>query len=802
MSSSTTKRLGDFEIIRELGRGGMGVVFEARQVSLNRKVALKVLASTLGLTPRAVERFQREAEAAAKLHHTNIVPVYATGEQDGAHFYAMELIAGPSTPGLSSSSLQSGSACFDSVARMMAEVADALDYAHKQGVVHRDVKPSNLLVSPQGRLGLNDFGLARMLEQPGMTMTGEFVGTPAYMSPEQITSGRIPLDHRTDIYSLGATLYEILTLQTPFNADRRDQMLAQIIQKDPAPPRKLNKNVPRDLETICLKALDKDPDKRYQTAGQMAEDLRRFVNRFAILAKRAGPIEHVRKWVRRHPALASALVVVALALATAGVFAYQKYRVDQQHIAERQRLVDQVRVEKRDRAMDKAMAAAMGGDKIAADNAVGEAEQLGASTGQVRLLRGLVAYCNGDAVEAIRHLKMAREIMGDSAAVCALLVLAFGSESDFIGFAGEMDQLEKLPVRTAEDHLFKAWAIGATLDPIRGLGLLDEQTQWRSTGIGRLIRAALSQAKANLSGNLQDAEAAAKDAQTACDLLQGNPYALANRAFASLLLAYIHRRAGRDADSQRELDRAGEDVRALKAFPTCTYGWFAQYVFLCRKGQPGAALELCGGALKQGQQNFLMTYLVEEYQKGEKDLVREHLDRAKPLDEKWGLALLNAWALLESPEGAATVRRFYADITAKPKSFGTALWPIPIAYLLGDPDLAKATAIEVRGKFPRTPWRGGWYSDIANFCAGDLTVQQFERITGVSLLNQCEGQFFIGMKFLAEGDRRSAAEHFRKSVDTPLEVAEDYVFSKAFLERLEKDPNWPPWIPKKEDDKK
>ena len=261
---SQNQRLGDFEILRELGRGGMGVVYEARQVSLNRNVALKVLSGGFGLTPKAVDRFHREAEAAAKLHHTNIVPVYATGEHDGTHFYAMELIDGPSldrvikqlrqaskqtaasessdqpnsphleatgpyvgdsdpAQALTSSALCSGSRYFDTVARMIADVADALDHAHKNGVIHRDIKPSNLLLSSSGRLSINDFGLARMLEQPGMTMTGEFVGTPAYMSPEQVTAGRIQLDHRTDIYSLGATLYELLTLEPPFRGKSRQK---------------------------------------------------------------------------------------------------------------------------------------------------------------------------------------------------------------------------------------------------------------------------------------------------------------------------------------------------------------------------------------------------------------------------------------------------------------------------------------------------------------------------------------------------------------------------------------------------
>src|SRR5262245_52971926 len=333
MSATSPQSLGDFQLLRELGRGGMGVVYEARQISLNRKVALKVLKAGLGLTTQAVTRFRREAAAAAKLHHTNIVPIYSTGEDGDHHFYAMELIDGASLDrvirtarlerderrtepsgrfdsakarstgnnekgaakdegattvaatssgnsefeaanvGETTTTLQSGNAYFDTVARMFAEVADGLEHAHRQGVIHRDIKPSNLLASPQGRLHLTDFGLARVLEEPGMTITGEFMGSPRYMSPEQIAAGRAPLDHRTDIYSLGATLYEALTLQPPFEGERRDQVIAQILHKEPRAPRAVDRKVPPDLETICLKAMDKDPDRRYRTAGAMAEDL-------------------------------------------------------------------------------------------------------------------------------------------------------------------------------------------------------------------------------------------------------------------------------------------------------------------------------------------------------------------------------------------------------------------------------------------------------------------------------------------------------------------------------------------------
>jgi serine/threonine protein kinase/cephalosporin-C deacetylase-like acetyl esterase len=383
-------RLGDFEIVREIGRGGMGVVYEARQVSLNRKVALKVLAGSLGLTAKSVQRFHLEAEAAARLHHTNIVPVYATGEQNGTYFYAMELIDGPSLdlviqrmaeehrpsppveattlavpdgpgPGLgqtvlyrptagdpcrqpagtSEPNLRSGTSYFETVARLIAGVADALAYAHEQGVIHRDIKPSNLLLSPDGRLSINDFGLARLLEQPGMTLTGEFVGSPRYMSPEQIAVGRIPLDHRTDIYSLGATLYELLTLQPAFSGERRDQLLAQILQKEPSRPRKLDKRIPVDLETICLKALEKDPDRRYQTAGALAEDLRRYLGRFAIAARRPGPVTRLAKFVRRHRIGVAATAGILVLSTTAGILGW-KYRSEQVQVAtERQHVKDE-----------------------------------------------------------------------------------------------------------------------------------------------------------------------------------------------------------------------------------------------------------------------------------------------------------------------------------------------------------------------------------------------------------------------------------------------------------------------------
>lgn len=510
--------LGDFELMREIGRGGMGIVFEARQLSLNRKVALKVLHVAPGFSERIVKRFHREAEAAAKLHHSNIVPIYATGEQHGIHYYAMELIEGLSleqvigrlrqtqagteplasepaapaglSPGrsastlsakgpvfafepneiMSSTGLSSEADYFDAVARMLAAVADALEHAHQNGVIHRDVKPGNLLLSPEGRLTINDFGLARMLEQQGMTLTGEFVGTPAYMSPEQISAGRAPLDHRTDIYSLGATLYELLTLRPPFQAERRDQVLAQIIHKDPVAPHKVNRKVPVDLETICLKAMEKDPDRRYQTAGQMAEDLRRYVNRFAILGRRSGPLARAAKRVRQRAGLTAALGALLVALFALGFLARQAQRAEQRQVA-----------------LEKALVEALGGDPQVALLAIHDAEDKGVAPGQLNLLRGLLEHQCGNSPQALVHLEQAKKQLPDSMAVKALLAQVQQHNGRFDCFHRAATGLGGLRSPTTQDYLLLALALSGQ-DPDLALSALEKvQARLRQSQVGRLV---------------------------------------------------------------------------------------------------------------------------------------------------------------------------------------------------------------------------------------------------------------------------------------------------------------------------
>ena len=415
-------RLGDFRILREIGRGGMGVVYEAEQESLRRRVALKVLLASFS-SSRALQRFRRESQAAGRLHHTNIVSVFGVGEDGGKHFYVMQHIQGrgldcvlaeiagsdadptPSeqhspearptrgltgtrdahsvevartmllgkfepvsarptgfgnsvsdrtdtarkpiesvvegddsdeTPettseqdscgGLAETPIlpSLGPAYWRSVAGIGVQVAGALHYAHKQGTLHRDIKPANLLLDAEGTVWITDFGLAKLAELDDLTRTGDLLGTLRYMSPEQLEG---QTDSRSDLYSLGLTLYETATLRPAFDETSQHRLFRQVSQQTPRPPRTIVPSIPRDLETIVLKAIARDPSHRYQTAGELADDLQRFLEDRPIHARRTSVFEHAWRWCRRNPAvssLAATALLLLLALATGASVGYMK----------------------------------------------------------------------------------------------------------------------------------------------------------------------------------------------------------------------------------------------------------------------------------------------------------------------------------------------------------------------------------------------------------------------------------------------------------------------------------------------
>lgn len=326
----TVRYFGDYELLEQIGRGGMGIVYKARQISLNRTVALKMIAAGEFASPSAVQRFHIEAEAAAKLDHPNIVPIYEIGVHRSQHYFSMKFVEGNSL----SAEIRHGKFHFNAenvgqnksvererqseVARLMTRVAHSVHYAHQHGVLHRDLKPSNIMVDAAGQPHLTDFGLAKILEDElGITRSAERMGTPSYMSPEQ-AAGR-PLTTATDVYSLGAILYELLTGGPPFLGPSAMEVLQQLAGQEPVPPQSLNPTVNRDVTTICLKCLEKDPAKRYASAEHLADDLVRFLANEPIQARPITRRERVWRWCERKPALAgtlaSLLLVFALGLA-------------------------------------------------------------------------------------------------------------------------------------------------------------------------------------------------------------------------------------------------------------------------------------------------------------------------------------------------------------------------------------------------------------------------------------------------------------------------------------------------------
>jgi hypothetical protein len=299
---------GDYELLDEIARGGMGRVFRARQVSLSRTVALKVILSGQFASPQEIQRFHREAEAAANLDHPNIVPIYEVGEVAGQHYFSMKLIEGPSLASRVSDFVRDPRA----TARLLAKVARAVHEAHQHAVLHRDLKPHNILLDAQGEPYVADFGLAKHVDGRGtQTHSGLIVGTPSYMAPEQARAEK-SLTVAVDVYSLGAILYELLTGRSPFGAASDLETLLQVLEREPVMPRTVKPGVDQDLEAICLKCLEKDPRKRYVSALAFAEDLGRWLAGQPIEARSINPARRIIKWVKRNPQGTTILALLAL----------------------------------------------------------------------------------------------------------------------------------------------------------------------------------------------------------------------------------------------------------------------------------------------------------------------------------------------------------------------------------------------------------------------------------------------------------------------------------------------------------
>lgn len=576
--------LVDYEIVEEIGRGGMGIVYRARQAKLNRMVAIKVLPALLGVVrPESRARFRREAELAAGLEHTNIIGVYDYDEVDGTHYYAMQLIEGRSLRDILCEIEETGAvdvvlglsagtrrdsvrvkptdtasetaqrttdvsiggdyrAYFRKIAHWMAEVADALHYAHEHGVIHRDIKPSNLLLADDGRLMISDFGLARPSNKDALTISRSLVGTCRYMSPEQLDPTIGAVDRQIDVYALGATLYELLAFRPMFGAENDREVMRHVLQTEPLPPSRFCRQIPDELETICLKAVEKNRDMRYATARDLGDDLRRWLLGVPIQAKKLSAPVRTLRWLRRRRLHATLVGIAATSLIAAAYF-YSAYSDSSRRATEAQNDAQTRFVELQLKAANELLAA---GDFTAALAEIDKGLSQKSNDATLQALKARIAFRMGHWSKAGRIVEAILErdpsnwrahymagFAASRANACNCITIeaqrvARASAADE-RFLYHLEQVQRLNPGSAEDYCLQACREGDTAESIR---LLDRALR-RNPALGeaRLLRA-------SMYGQLDDFEAMLADTDAAIDLDFGGALVHGQRGSA---LAYLDR---------------------------------------------------------------------------------------------------------------------------------------------------------------------------------------------------------------------------------------------------------------------
>jgi len=848
-----SRRLGDFEVLEEIGRGGMGVVYRARQLSLDRIVALKVLPEYARHGRLAVQRFRAEAQAAARIHHTNVVPVYAQGEQDGSFYYAMELVAGVgldtvirSRPELlSSSRLRSDStdsrahtpqplppvapesesdsdedvdrstqvpwtrADYRHVAELMAEVADALDCAHRNGVIHRDVKPHNILLGPTNRLHLTDFGLARLTDAPHLTVDGEIMGTPAYLSPEQISGNIDAIDHRTDVYSLGVTLYELLTRQKPFSGATRQEVIASICSADPVEPRRLVAQIPVDLETICLRAIEKNPARRHASAADLAEDLRRFADGRPILSRRISRAEKVAKWVRRHKA-ATVAMVAAAAVVLLGV------GLTWSMVASRHREAERLLGDAYEQLafLDYRMGLLLEDD-------IDRAALLGADRRKIRLTRALADLGAGAPADAIPRLEAL--IQEDEADLRVWYMLAWAwwkdnqrGHSRALLERAEAMRVDGAPV-TADAWFFRGLAIHYD-DSNAAIESYREANARRAAEHAFYPQAVLHLARA------RNQQLYATRSLSAFDEAESNLRVLTEQehyaAYPYYLLSITHRLAaeiyngslGTRDDSQvvthyeealawaREgQDRYPADDRPITAEAECleSMGLFEEAIEARDR-----AIEVASVGCKRWEGYHYRWRL--HYWLGDLDAALEDLSACAQYDPESPFYAHVYPALVHAELGDRSVALAHARAVAEenPDDAGALLWSATCLRLLGEADAAEALLVERAesvdfGAGLVGPQSEAWMQALVAYCQkggslGELDLMAAEGPAPWKLWG--EAYFHAAALRLAAGDREGALEWFMHAYRS-FDDEQRYTYhARLIAEKMREDRDWPPWI--------
>ena len=788
--------LGEYRIVREIGRGGMGVVYEAVQTSLNRRVALKVLPAGALLSDTAAERFAREAATAASLHHTNIVPVYAVGETQGIHYYAMQYIEGSSLSAylkkLRDSGTPLGRDHFEQVARWGRQVADALAYAHGKGTIHRDVKPSNVLLDRRGNAWITDFGLARTGVHTTITVTGDVLGTARYMSPEQAGGGIGGLDERTDVYSLGATLYELITLQPAFDGETREEVLGQITLSSPKPIRQLCPAVPRDLQTIVGKCMEREPQRRYPRADEVAEDCRRFLARDPIRARRTPALVKAARWAGRHrfqvatSAVACGLVVLALFLV------YHGRRVRGETLVEE--AVDAVLLSR---------------DANQATELLDHAERLGVDSARLHFARSLIPMLLGQRHRAVPALRRAYARAPDDVEVNLALACACTASGDMADVERYLRAVNPDEITTALGWLLRGHTLRALEDRSdleaynRALALRPNLTlAIEARAYSRAPRILVDGEREALQPMLDDLDAWI-------------------RLWPESASAYSARGIGlthASAYARTQLDLQDESARwvqqALESFETAlAHGPSSRPYILAQRGtlyrtigdfdsaarDLEEAIHLDQEASGDAHPAMLHHYAIVLHASGRLEEALKTAEQAAEAAPGFFAPPLQQALVLAEMGRSAEARQVCLEALSRRQDDPTALSFIGMTLaLLGDGQAADVifdTLAQGRrtGLTPSDVSREGLEAQIA-YWSGRISADAVRALAHDHPGSRCATEYLIAMRELAHGRREAGLAALQACVDTGVYTFVQYRFAQVLLARAQADPQWPRWL--------